>query len=288
MTDRPESRRHRRGRHTSASATTCRSRLIAGPCAMESRDHALEMAAALKEIADAARHRARLQVVLRQGEPHLRRRAPAASASARRLPIFAEIKEQLGLPVLTDVHEIEQCAAVAEVVDILQIPAFLCRQTDLLVAAAQDRPGRQRQEGPVPGALGHGERRRQGHRRRQPQRDADRARRLLRLQHPRLRHARPADHGRDTGAPVIFDATHSVQQPGGRARPPAASASSCRCWRAPRSRSASPACSSRRTRTRTTRPPTGPTWCRCATWRRCSRELKAFDAPRQGLTRADA
>jgi 2-dehydro-3-deoxyphosphooctonate aldolase (KDO 8-P synthase) len=110
--------------------------LIAGPCQLESRAHALEMASALKEIAD----RAGVGLIYKTSFD----KANRTSGSGRRgmgleasLPIFAEIRESLGVPVLTDVHEREQCAAVAEAVDVLQIPAFLCRQTDLLIAAAQ-------------------------------------------------------------------------------------------------------------------------------------------------------
>ncbi|MDQ2954597.1 MAG: 3-deoxy-8-phosphooctulonate synthase, partial [Pseudomonadota bacterium] len=110
--------------------------LIAGPCALESRDHALEMAASLKEIAA----RVGLGLVYKTSFDKANR---TSSASARgigldaALPILAEIRSSLGVPVLTDVHESSQCARVAEAVDVLQIPAFLCRQTDLLVAAAQ-------------------------------------------------------------------------------------------------------------------------------------------------------
>jgi len=82
------------------------------------------------------------------------------------LPIFAELRSSLNVPVLTDVHEAAQCAAVAEVVDVLQIPAFLCRQTDLLVAAAATGRGGQRQEGPVSRTMGHGACGRQGDQRR--------------------------------------------------------------------------------------------------------------------------
>ncbi|MDE2465433.1 MAG: 3-deoxy-8-phosphooctulonate synthase [Alphaproteobacteria bacterium] len=110
--------------------------IIAGPCQLESRAHALEIASALKEMAAAAG----IGLVYKTSFD----KANRTSASAQRglglkasLPIFAEIRERLGLAVLTDVHEREQCPAVAEAVDILQIPAFLCRQTDLLVAAAQ-------------------------------------------------------------------------------------------------------------------------------------------------------
>ena len=109
--------------------------IIAGPCQLESRAHALEVASALKEIA------ARLNIGLVYKTSF--DKANRTSASAERglglkqaLPIFAEIRSSLGLPVLTDVHDAAQCAEVAQAVDILQIPAFLCRQTDLLIAAA--------------------------------------------------------------------------------------------------------------------------------------------------------
>lgn len=109
--------------------------LIAGPCQLESRAHAFEMASALKEIAG----RRGVGLIYKTSFD----KANRTSGSGRRglgleasLPIFADIRETLGLPVLTDVHEREQCSVVAEVVDVLQIPAFLCRQTDLLVAAA--------------------------------------------------------------------------------------------------------------------------------------------------------
>jgi 2-dehydro-3-deoxyphosphooctonate aldolase (KDO 8-P synthase) len=108
--------------------------LIAGPCALESRQHALETALALKEMTD------------KLGIPLIYKtsfdKANRSSLGTGRgmglqdsLGIFAEIREKLGIPVLTDVHEREQCAQAAEAVDVLQIPAFLCRQTDLLIAA---------------------------------------------------------------------------------------------------------------------------------------------------------
>src|ERR1700761_2025962 len=109
--------------------------LIAGPCQLESRAHALEMASALKEIAA----RLKIGLVYKTSFDKANR---TSSKSARglgldqSLPIFAEIRDSLGVPMLTDVHEIEQCARVAPAVDVLQIPAFLCRQTDLLIAAA--------------------------------------------------------------------------------------------------------------------------------------------------------
>ena len=109
--------------------------LIAGPCQMESRAHALEMAQALKEMSE----RLSLPLVYKSSFDKANRTSLSGKRGigmAEALPVFAEIRETLGLPVLTDVHEREQCAAVAEAVDILQIQAFLCRQTDLLVAAA--------------------------------------------------------------------------------------------------------------------------------------------------------
>src|SRR5579871_2134449 len=109
--------------------------VIAGPCVLESRAHALEVASALKEIA------ARLGIGLVYKTSFDKANRTSLSGVrglglAEALPIFAEIRSSLGLPVLTDVHESQQCAEVAQAVDILQIPAFLCRQTDLLLAAA--------------------------------------------------------------------------------------------------------------------------------------------------------
>ena len=110
--------------------------IIAGPCQLESRAHALEVAGALKEIAGRLEDRPCLQDLVRQGQPHLGLRPRGAIGLEQALPIFAEIRSSLGLPVLTDVHEAAQCAEAAQAVDVLQIPAFLCRQTDLLLAAA--------------------------------------------------------------------------------------------------------------------------------------------------------
>src|SRR5262249_17933244 len=110
--------------------------LIAGPCALESRQHALEMATALKEIAG----RAGIGLVYKTSFDKANRTSATSGRGiglSAALPIFAEIRETLKVPVLTDVHEAAQCAAVAQVVDVLQIPAFLCRQTDLLAAAAK-------------------------------------------------------------------------------------------------------------------------------------------------------
>ena len=110
--------------------------LIAGPCALESRDHAFEMAAALKEIAG----KIGIGFIYKTSFDKANRTSVRSNRGIGldgALPIFAEIRRRFGVPVLTDVHEAEQCARVAEVVDVLQIPAFLSRQTDLLVAAAR-------------------------------------------------------------------------------------------------------------------------------------------------------
>ncbi|MBE7248330.1 MAG: 3-deoxy-8-phosphooctulonate synthase, partial [Actinomycetospora chiangmaiensis] len=109
--------------------------LIAGPCQLEGRSHALEVAAALKEMAAGLG----LGLVFKTSFDKANRTSGKAARGLGidgALPIFAEIRESLGLPVLTDVHAAEQCARAAEAVDVLQIPAFLCRQTDLLLAAA--------------------------------------------------------------------------------------------------------------------------------------------------------
>src|SRR5579872_5683939 len=110
--------------------------IIAGPCALESRAHALEMATALKEIAA----KAGVGLIYKTSFDKANRTSAGSERGiglSRALPIFAELRESVGVSVLTDVHEREHCAVIAEVADVLQIPAFLCRQTDLLIAAAQ-------------------------------------------------------------------------------------------------------------------------------------------------------
>ena len=110
--------------------------LIAGPCALESKAHALEMAAALKEIAA----RAGVGFVYKTSFDKANRTSAKSARGLgldQALPIFSEVRDKLKVPVLTDVHEADQCARVAPAVDVLQIPAFLCRQTDLLIAAAK-------------------------------------------------------------------------------------------------------------------------------------------------------
>jgi len=188
--------------------------LIAGPCVLQSRAHALEMASALKDIAD----RLGLGLVYKSSFDKANR---TSAGSARglglkeALPIFAEVREVTGLPVITDVHEPEQCAAVAEAVDVLQIPAFLCRQTDLLVAAAKTGKPVNVKKGQflAPWDMRHV------------------VAKVVGAGNPNvLVTERGVSFGyntlvsdmralpilAETGVPVIFDATHSVQQPGGQ------------------------------------------------------------------------
>jgi 2-dehydro-3-deoxyphosphooctonate aldolase (KDO 8-P synthase) len=189
--------------------------LIAGPCALESRAHALEMASALKDIA------AKIGIgLVYKTSFDKANRTSAMSARGlgleRALPVFAEIRAQLGVPVLTDVHEAGQCARLAEVVDVLQIPAFLCRQTDLLVAAAKTGKVVNVKKGQflAPWDMTHV------------------VAKITSAGNPNvLVTERGVSFGyntlvsdmralpilkRETGAPVIFDATHSVQHPGGK------------------------------------------------------------------------
>ena len=189
--------------------------IIAGPCQLESRAHALEVAGALKEIA------ARLGVGLVYKTSFDKANRTSASAARgigllQALPIFAEIRSSLGLPVLTDVHEISQCAEVAQAVDVLQIPAFLSRQTDLLVAAAATGKVVNVKKGQFLAPW-------------------DMANVVAKITSAGNRNVLVTERGasfgyntlvsdmralpilaRTTGAPVIFDATHSVQQPGGK------------------------------------------------------------------------
>ena len=188
---------------------------IAGPCALESRSHGLTMAAALREISD----RLGVGVVYKSSFD----KANRTSLTGRRglglkeaLPVFAEIKEKFGFPILTDVHENEQCAIAAQVVDVLQIPAFLCRQTDLLLAAAATGKPVNVKKGQFLA----------------PWDMKNVVAKVTGAGNPNvLVTERGASFGyntlvsdmrslpimaEQTGAPVIFDATHSVQQPGGQ------------------------------------------------------------------------
>ena len=189
--------------------------LIAGPCQMESRAHALETATALKEICG----RLGIGLIYKSSFDKANRTSATAARGlgmAAALPVFAEIRESLGLPVLTDVHDAAQCAPVAEAVDVLQIPAFLCRQTDLLLAAAATGRAVNVKKGQFLA----------------PWDMKNVAAKLTGAGNPNiLLTERGASFGyntlvsdmrslpimaQQTGLPVIFDATHSVQQPGGQ------------------------------------------------------------------------
>ncbi|MDB5591669.1 3-deoxy-8-phosphooctulonate synthase [Enterovirga sp.] len=189
--------------------------LIAGPCAMESRDHALEMAAALTE----ATAKLGMGLVYKSSFDKANRTSASSARGiglAPAMAIFAEVKERFGVPLTTDIHEAAQCGPVGEVVDILQIPAFLCRQTDLLVAAAETgrvvnvkkgqflAPWDMRNVAAKVRAAGNG-------RVMVTERGASFGYNTLVSDMRSL-----PIMAESTGAPVIFDATHSVQQPGGR------------------------------------------------------------------------
>lgn len=188
--------------------------LIAGPCQMESRDHAMMMATALKEIAS----RLGIGLVFKTSFD----KANRTSLSGKRgmgleksLAVFDEIRTKLALPVLTDVHDASQCAILAPVVDVLQIPAFLCRQTDLLIAAAQTGRVVNVKKGQflapwdmknvITKITGSGNANVM-----LTERGASFGYNTL------VSDMRSLPIMAETGAPVIFDATHSVQQPGGQ------------------------------------------------------------------------
>ncbi len=188
--------------------------VFAGPCQMESRDHALEMAGALKEITE----RLGLGLIYKSSFD----KANRTSLGGKRgigldaaLKVFAEIRETLGLPIVTDVHTAEQCAIVAKVADVLQIPAFMCRQTDLLIAAAKTGKVIKIKKGQFLA----------------PWDMKNVVAKVADSGNPNiLVTERGASFGYNTlvsdmrslpimaqmGCPVIFDATHSVQQPGGQ------------------------------------------------------------------------
>lgn len=188
--------------------------IIAGPCQMESRDHAFDMAGSIKEITD----KLGIGFVYKSSFD----KANRTSLSSKRgiglekaMEIFADLKREFQVPVLTDVHTEEQCAMVAEVVDVLQIPAFLCRQTDLLIAAAKTgrvinvKKGQFLAPWDMKNVLA----------------------KITESGNPNVMACeRGVSFGYNTlvsdmralpimaafGSPVIFDATHSVQQPGGQ------------------------------------------------------------------------
>jgi 2-dehydro-3-deoxyphosphooctonate aldolase (KDO 8-P synthase) len=189
--------------------------VIAGPCQLESRAHALEMATALKEISG----KLGIGLVFKTSFDKANRTSGAGQRGIgldEALPIFAEIRESLHLPVLTDVHQPDQCGRAAQAVDVLQIPAFLCRQTDLLIAAARTGRAVNVKKGQflAPWDMKHVVAKLAG---------AGGANVLVTERGVSFGYNTLVSDmrslpimARETGAPVIFDATHSVQQPGGQ------------------------------------------------------------------------
>ena len=188
--------------------------LIAGPCQLESRQHAFDMAGALKEITE----RLGIGLVYKSSFDKANRTSLSGKRGAgleAALPVFEDIRKEFGLPVLTDVHTEEQCALVAPSVDILQIPAFLSRQTDLLVAAAKTGKVVNVKKGQflapwdmknvVAKVVGSGNANVMV-----TERGASFGYNTL------VSDMRSLPIMAEMGAPVIFDATHSVQQPGGQ------------------------------------------------------------------------
>lgn len=188
--------------------------IIAGPCQMESRDHAFDMAGSLKEMTD----KLGIGLVYKSSFDKANRtslKGQRGIGLEKALEVFADLKKDFGFPVLTDVHTEEQCAVVGEVVDVLQIPAFLCRQTDLLIAAANTGRVVNIKKGQFLA----------------PWDMKNVMAKVIESGNPNVMLTeRGASFGYNTlvsdmrslpimagmGAPVIFDATHSVQQPGGR------------------------------------------------------------------------
>ena len=188
--------------------------LIAGPCQLESRDHAFDIAGRLKETAA----KAGIGLVYKTSFDKANRTSlagPRGLGLDKALAIFADLRKELGVPILTDIHEREQCAKVAAVVDVLQIPAFLSRQTDLLIAAAETGKPVNVKKGQFLA----------------PWDMRNVVAKIVETGNPNvLLTERGASFGyntlvsdmralpimAETGCPVIFDATHSVQQPGGQ------------------------------------------------------------------------
>ncbi|EJF75158.1 3-deoxy-8-phosphooctulonate synthase [Bartonella alsatica] len=188
--------------------------LIAGPCQMESRDHAFEMAGRIKSIAD----HVGIGFVYKSSYDKANRTSLSAVRGIgleKAMAIFSDLKKEFDCPVLTDVHTEEHCAAIASVVDVLQIPAFLCRQTDLLVAAAKTGRVINVKKGQFLA----------------PWDMENVLRKITQSGNPNVMLCeRGTSFGynrlisdmrslpilRSLGAPVIFDATHSVQEPGGQ------------------------------------------------------------------------
>ena len=195
-------------------SNTGRLSLIAGPCQMESRDHAFEIAGALHELCG----KLNIGLVYKSSFDKANRTSLSAGRGIgleKAMDVFADLKKTFGFPVITDIHTEEQCAIVAQTVDVLQIPAFMCRQTDLLVAAAKTGKVINVKKGQFLA----------------PWDMKNVLNKLNASGNPNvLLCERGASFGYNTlvsdmrslpimaamGAPVVFDATHSVQQPGGQ------------------------------------------------------------------------
>jgi 2-dehydro-3-deoxyphosphooctonate aldolase (KDO 8-P synthase) len=187
--------------------------LIAGPCALESKDHAFDMAGALKEMTQ----KLGISLIYKSSFDKANRtslKAGRGMGLEKGLAIFDELRKKTGLPVVTDVHTAEQCAEVAAAVDVLQIPAFLCRQTDLLIAAAKTGKVINVKKGQFLA----------------PWDMKNVALKITESGNPNVmlcergvtfgyntlvNDMRALPIMAETGHPVVFDATHSVQQPGG-------------------------------------------------------------------------
>ena len=188
--------------------------LIAGPCAMESKDHALDIAGRLAELCG----KLNIGLIYKTSFDKANRTSsasPRGMGLAKALPVFQAVKQQIGCPVLTDVHDPGHCAEVGSVVDVLQIPAFLCRQTDLLQAAGQTGRAINVKKGQFLAPW-------------------DMANVAAKIVETGNRNVMLCERGvsfgyntlvsdmralpvlAETGFPVVFDATHSVQQPGGK------------------------------------------------------------------------
>ncbi|HEX6101422.1 MAG TPA: 3-deoxy-8-phosphooctulonate synthase [Alphaproteobacteria bacterium] len=188
--------------------------LIAGPCAIESRSHALEMGQGLTEIT----RKLGIGLIYKSSFDKANRtsiRSNRGVGMEEGLPILAGVREAYGCPVLTDVHTAEQCAPVAEAVDVLQIPAFLCRQTDLLIAASKTGKALNIKKGQflAPWDMKN-----------VVQKCAESGNRDVMVcergvsfgYNTLVSDMRALPILAETGQPVVFDATHSVQQPGGQ------------------------------------------------------------------------
>lgn len=188
--------------------------LIAGPCQLESREHAFMMAGTLKEIC----HSLGIGLIYKTSYDKANRTSIATQRGLgleKSLDVFKDIKKEFALPVLTDVHDAHQCAQVASAVDVLQIPAFLCRQTDLLLAAGQTGKTINVKKGQflAPWDMTH-----------VAQKIASTGNQNILLTergvsfgyNTLVSDMRALPVMAQTGYPVVFDATHSVQQPGGQ------------------------------------------------------------------------